>query len=80
MATQQVGPLLRLRREVQAAEQILEPRVGAQGVEEGISVPPDEKFRIALLIGPFQGGEALILFPQSRIDGCEVAPGDIPSF
>src|SRR5262249_39403965 len=57
-----------------------EARVGAQGVKQGMRFPPDEKFRIALLIGLSQKGEGLILFPQARIDGCEVAPGDMPSF
>jgi hypothetical protein len=69
-----------LRREADAAQQLAEAWVGAQGVEQRIHPAPDEKFRIALLIGLFQKGEGLILFPQSRIDGGEVAPGDIPSF
>ncbi len=53
--------------EVQAAQQVLEAGVVAQGLEGGI--PPEPRdIAMPLLVRRFEPSEGLILLPQSRID------------
>src|SRR6516164_9861676 len=71
------GQPLDLLREADAAQKVGEAWVGEQWVEEGGDFHV-EKSVVALLIGFLQKGEGLILFPQSRVDACEIGPRDIP--
>jgi hypothetical protein len=59
--------LSNLQGEIQAAQQVLEARVGAQAIENGILEMLGQKGR-AFLVGLFRPAEGLILLSHTGID------------
>src|SRR5271157_111510 len=60
-------PRATLRREIHAAQEVLEARVGAQGVERRVDLQETHPL-VVHFVSPFQPLEGSILFTQPRVD------------